>query len=161
MTGFNSSVGVSVQNPRFGFLFRAITILVLSTGVALGQSTFASLLGTVHDPSGGVLATCMIVVENTGTSARRSTVTDDSGSYTVPNLEPGTYKISIEAPGFQVSTRTFELQSRQTLRIDAQMAVASQSQTVNVTAESAPVLNTEVSNIAETKTGRELVDLPI
>src|ERR1700704_3492863 len=149
------------KNSRFGLLILGIVILALSVGVALGQSTFASLLGTVHDPSGGIVATCVIVVENTGTSARRSTITDDTGSYTVPNLEPGAYKITMEAPGFQVTARTFELQSRQTLRIDGQMTVASQSQTVNVSAEAAPILNTEVSNIAETKTGKELVDLPI
>ncbi|HTR36677.1 MAG TPA: hypothetical protein VMH80_12285 [Bryobacteraceae bacterium] len=71
------------------------------------------------------------------------------------------YTVSMEAPGFQVATYTIELQARQTVRIDGQITVAAQAQSVNVTSEAAPVVNTDVSNIAETKTGRELVDLPV
>jgi hypothetical protein len=67
----------------------------------------------------------------------------------------------MEAAGFQVVRNAgVELTARQTQRIDGQMKVASQNQTVNVEAEVATI-NTEVSNIAETKTGRELVDLPV
>jgi hypothetical protein len=129
--------------------------------LARAQSTFASLLGTVKDASGAVVAQCVVTVENTGTSAHRSTLTDPGGSYTVPNLEPGSYLIKMEAPGFQAATYKIELTARQTVRIDGQMTVATQSQSVNVVAEAAPVINTEVSNIAETKSGRELLDLPV
>jgi Carboxypeptidase regulatory-like domain len=117
-------------------------------------------LGTLHDPSGALVSNCLVTIENAGTSAKRSVTTEQDGSYSVPKLEPGTYKIIMEAVGFQQATYTVELLARQTVRVDGQMSVASQSQTVNV-AESAPVLNTDVSNIAETKTGRELVDLPV
>ncbi|MBV9507360.1 MAG: TonB-dependent receptor [Acidobacteriia bacterium] len=117
-------------------------------------------MGTVRDPSGAVVSTCLVTVENTGTSAKRSSTTDQAGAYSVPNLEPGTYKITMEAVGFQTASYSVELLARQTVRIDGQMTVAAQTQTVNV-AEAAPVINTEVSNIAETKTGRELVDLPV
>src|SRR5438876_3868751 len=89
-------------------------------------------------------------------------VADEAGSYTAPNLEPGSYKVKMEMSGFQIAEYTnIQLLARQTVRIDGQMMVASQAETVSVTAEAAPVINTEVSNIAETKTGRELVDLPI
>src|SRR5438876_2034924 len=89
-------------------------------------------------------------------------VADEAGSYTAPNLEPGTYRVRIEVAGFQVAEFTdIQLPARQTIRIDGVMKVATQAEAVNVTTEAAPVINTEVSNIAETKTGRELVDLPI
>ncbi len=138
-----------------------IATLFLFGGLAFGQSTFASLVGTVHDTSGAILASCAVSVENQGTRARRSVISDSTGSYSIPNLEPGAYKVTMEAPGFQVVNFTIELTARQTARLDGQMSVASQTESVNVTAEAAPVINTEVSNIAETKTGRELVDLPI
>jgi hypothetical protein len=70
------------------------------------------------------------------------------------------YRIMIKSPGFQDFIRQIELTARETLRADAQMAVAGQSQTVNVEAQ-VPTINTEVSNIAETKSGRELIDLPV
>jgi hypothetical protein len=148
------------------FLFRGATIVLLilslSLGVAYGQSTFGTILGTVHDQSGAVMPGCAVTVENAGTSLRRSTITDETGSYTTPNLEPGTYKVRIELPGFQVAEYTnVQLLSRQTIRIDGTLTVATQAETVSVTAEAAPVINTEVSNIAETKTALELIQLPV
>lgn len=125
------------------------------------QSTFASILGTVHDSSGAVVGSAILSLENTGTAARRSAITDESGAYTIPNLEPGAYKLTIQAPGFQASTYSVQLLARQTVRIDGQLSVSTQAEQINVTAEAAPVVNSEVSNIAETKTGRELIDLPI
>jgi hypothetical protein len=138
-----------------------LALTLLTSAAAQAQSTFASILGTVRDSSGGTVASAKISVENTGTSAKRATVTDSGGNYSVPNLEPGSYNILMEAPAFQTSTYKIELTARQVLRIDGQLAVASQAQTVSVVAEAAPVINTEVSNIAETKSGRELVDLPV
>src|ERR1043166_382906 len=142
--------------------FRTVVITTVTLSVAYGQSTFGTILGTVRDQSGAVIAGCVVTVENTGTSLRRAMVADEAGSYTAPNLEPGTYKVKMEMSGFQVAEYTnIQLLARQTIRIDGQMTVATQAETVSVTAEAAPVINTEVSNIAETKSGRELVALPI
>jgi len=151
---------------KFSFVLRAVLTIFLITilmhGAASGQSTFGTILGTVRDQSGGVMPGCAVTVENVGTSFRRSALTDDTGSYTAPNLEPGTYKVRIELPGFQVAEYTsIQLSARQTVRIDGTLSVATQAETVSVTAEAAPVINTEVSNIAETKTGQELLMLPI
>jgi hypothetical protein len=78
------------------------------------------------------------------------------------NLEPGMYQILIQAPGFQALTVTnLELLSRETVRADGSLTVAAQAQSVEVSATNLAVITTEVSNIAETKSGRELVDLPI
>ena len=145
--------------PRQFFIW-AVTVAA-SAGVMFAQSTFASLVGEVRDPSGSTVALAAVNAENTGTALRRSTLTDQSGNYTLPNLEPGQYKVTVTAPGFQIGAYKIELLARQTVRIDAQLLLASQAETVNVMAESVPVVNSEVSNIAETKTGRELNELPI
>jgi len=157
-----TSIRLFGANYRLGLRLWAGTIvcILLVSKAIEAQSTFASIVGTVRDASGAVVAKCIVDVSNTGTSAHRETVTDASGDYSVTNLEPGTYRITIKSPGFQDFVRQFELTARETLRADAQMAVAGQSQSVNVEAE-VPVVNTEVSNIAETKSGRELIDLPV
>jgi hypothetical protein len=147
-------------------LRRATLTVFLTTAlplsVAFAQSTFGTILGTVRDQSEALIPGSAVTVQNVGTSVRRMVVTDETGSYTVPNLEPGTYRVRIEVAGFQVAEFTdIQLMARQTIRIDGAMKVATQAESVNVTTEAAPVINTEVSNIAETKTGRELVDLPI
>jgi hypothetical protein len=152
--------GANFRRLGLGLSAVMIVCIVLASKTTMAQSTFASIVGTVRDVSGAVVAKSIIDVANTGTSAHRETVTDASGDYSVTNLEPGTYRITIKSPGFQDFVRGIELTARETLRADAQMAVLGQSQTVNVEAE-VPVVNTEVSNIAETKSGRELIDLPV
>jgi len=138
-----------------------VLIVMAASNAVFGQSTFGTILGTVHDTSGAVMPGCAVTAENVGTSAKRSTITDEQGSYTVQNLEPGTYTIKIELPGFQITEFTgIVLPARQTIRLDGTMRVATQAETVSVTAEAAPVINTEVSNIAETKTSLELIELP-
>jgi hypothetical protein len=142
-----------------------VYVLICLAGLCsplFAQSTFGEFVGTVHDPTGGVIAGGMITVRNIGTSVTRSTVTDATGGYTLPNMEPGEYEITVQAPGFEVAIFSgITLMARQTIRQDAHMALAAQTQTVNVSVAAEAPLNTEVSSIAETKIGRELTDLPV
>jgi hypothetical protein len=132
------------------------------TASAWAQSTFGSFTGTVKDQSGSIVANCKVTITNAGTGATRTTLTDSSGSYVVVNMEPAKYTVFMEAPGFEpVKYSDVTLETRETVRIDGTLSVATQSQTVNVSAEAAPPINTDVSNIAETKLGRELNDLPV
>lgn len=158
LSDLSAKVLMTARSLRVGLI--AAVIVMLTGGSAFGQSTFGSILGTVHDASGAIVANCQITVENKGTSAKRSIITDQRGNYAVENLEPGAYTVSMQSPGFQVASYSVELQARDTVRIDGEMTVAAQAQAVNVTGE-APVINTDVSNISDTKTGRELVDLPV
>jgi Carboxypeptidase regulatory-like domain len=141
----------------------AVCILCLNvSGIVWGQSTFGEFVGTVHDPTGSVVPNCVVKAVNLGTSATRTTLTDASGDYTLVNMEPGDYEISLSAPGFEVTKFSgMTLMARQTIRQDANLALAKQGQTVNVSVAAEAPINTEVSNIAETKVGRELTDLPV
>jgi hypothetical protein len=137
-------------------------VVQILTVIGLAQSTFGQFVGTVKDPSGAVIPGCVITIKNLGTSATRSTLADETGSYTLVNLEPGEYEMRMEAAGFQPVTRTnLPLLARQTVRVDGVMLLSSQAQTVEVKAEAVAPIATEVSNIAETKLGRELIDLPV
>ena len=144
-------------------LLAGLCLLYLAEPIPLAysQSTFGSIVGTVKDPSGAAVANGLVTVTNKGTSAHRTVLTDQTGDYLVSNLEPSDYLVTVEAKGFQINKYDLTLQARETLRLDSQMSITSQTQSVSVTEEAAAVINTEVSNIAETKTGRELVDLPV
>src|SRR5262245_53045776 len=154
---------------RSGNVFTPVCLLAilvaavqLFTVVGLAQSTFGQFVGTVKDPSGAVIPGCAITVKNLGTSLIRTAVADETGSYTVVNLEPGDYEITMEQPGFQKVTRSnLQLLARQTVRVDGVMPLLSQAQTVEVSVEAAAPIATEVSNISETKLGRELIDIPL
>ena len=147
---------------RFAGFVRTGCLFLALAASGLAQSTFGSFVGAVHDPTGGIVAECVVTITNMGTSARRSVVTDKEGNYVLVNLEPGTYQIVMQAPGFQPATfKDLQLLSRQTVRIDANVTLAAQVESVSVVASNEAVITTEVSNIAETKSGHELVDLPV
>ncbi len=140
----------------------AILAFSSSTGTSRGQSTFGSFVGTVKDPAGAVIPTCVVSLTNKGTSAKREAITDADGNYAFLNIEPGMYDVSFTADGFRPAAITgFELLARQTIRADGTLSLATVVESVNVTAALEPTINTEVANIAETKTGRELIDLPV
>jgi hypothetical protein len=126
-----------------------------------GQSTSGTVLGTVKEGSGAVVPGAVVSLTNSGTNAKHSTVTNDTGTYQFVNLEVGTYQLTVEANGFQKAEFTaFDLSARETKRQDAELRIASQTTTVNVEA-SAATIETDTSSIAETKGSRELTDLPV
>src|SRR5215469_5022232 len=142
------------------YMCSALVFVFATDGRA--QSTFGEFLGTIKDPSGAVISGCTVTAKNVETSATRTTTTDSTGNYTLVSLEPGTYEIAMEAQGFQKRTYTnLQLLSRQTVRVDGALGLASQAQTVEVSIQAEAPINTEVSNIAESKLGRELIDLPV
>src|SRR3984885_15447580 len=135
---------------------------VLSSGIsAFAQSTFGSIVGTVKDQSGSVVPGATITLVNQGSSATRTAVSSASGNYEFINLDAGTYQVSIAANGFKDAVFDhLVLQARDTQRIDANLTVGAASQTVEVQA-AGDVITTDQSSLASTKTGHELVDLPV
>ena len=141
-------------------LLGILMVLALSAH-CWAQSTFGTILGSVKDPSGKLIPQATVVLLDTDSSATRSTTSDQNGTYTFPNLEPGHYRITFSAPGFERTEITgIDLLARQTERIDSRIEIATQAQTVYVGQAASP-LTTDVSNLSETKTGRELIDLPV
>jgi hypothetical protein len=139
-----------------------LCLLLFTASVARAQSTFGEILGSVHDPSGAVLQGAQVTLTNTGTGAARTAVTDSSGSYAFQNIDVGTYTLTLTAPGFETeSLPAIALTARETRRIDATLKPGAESQTVVVMDDPTPVITTDVSNLAETKAGDELVELPV
>ncbi len=139
-----------------------LTVCLLLPAAGRAQSTFGTFVGTVHDPSGSLVAACKVTATNTATSTTRSVLTDGKGEYSLVNMEPGTYEVTMQAPGFQeLIYKAVELTSRETVRIDGKLPLASQTSSVSVSTVMEAPISTEVSNIAETKLGRELTDLPV
>jgi len=89
--------------------FRAIAfllLLVLFTGLCFGQTQAARLQGTVRDTSGAIVPNAKVVVVNNQTKDSSDATTNASGLYVIPALRPGTYTLTVEAPGFSKTTVT-------------------------------------------------------
>jgi Carboxypeptidase regulatory-like domain len=152
----------SFESQVSRYLVCAAIALLVGSGMALAQSTTGTVMGTVKDTSGAAVSGAMVKLLNTGTNAARSTVASDMGSFQFPNLDVGTYQLEISAAGFEpLKVSSFDLGARETKRVDADLKVASQTTTVDVEATAGAAVQTDTSNIAETKGSRELVDLPV
>src|SRR5215213_6688215 len=86
---------------------RAGCAALLIAACALGasaQSNKGTVTGTVTDPNGAVVKDAKVTVTNVATGDSRDATTSDDGTYTIPALDPGTYRLLIEATGFQNTT---------------------------------------------------------
>jgi hypothetical protein len=72
-----------------------------ASALCLAQRDTATILGTVLDSSGAVIPGAKVVVENMGTSAAQTLVTDQTGGFIVPVLPVGTYRVTASATGFK------------------------------------------------------------
>jgi hypothetical protein len=153
---------VSFRRKKASRLLLAFFLVAL-TGVRLpAQSTFGTILGIVRDSSGAMVPGAQVTLVNTGTAATRSTATDTGGNYAFKNIDVGIYTLTITAPGFEKeSLPEIALTARDTRRMDATLKPGAETQTVIVLDDPSPVITTDVSNVAETKLGDELVDLPV
>ncbi len=158
-TEFQMSSGPALTRTFFRAAMSAVFLAAFSVA-AHAQSTFGTVLGTVKDPSGSVVPKAIVQLTNVGTGSSHSTISGVNGSYEFVNVDVGKYKLSIEATGFHKGDfEPFDLSARETKRFDIDLQVASQATTVDVQATS--VVQTDVSNVAETKGSRELTDLPV
>ncbi len=129
---------------------------------AHAQSTFGNIIGTVTDKAGAAIPNASVTLTNMGTSAQRVAATNQSGEYAFNIIDAGTYKVVVDASGFERSeTSDLVLLARESKRVDATLAVGSDVQTIEVQGAAEGVITTETSSVASTKTGEQLVDLPV
>ena len=155
------SRGLSASRCSYGLS----TILLLSVAAlslpAQAQSTLGSISGRVQDASGAAVPTAQIQVHRLESDTSRSTTVNAEGNYTLVNVEPGHYDIRVEAPGLAPTTASnVELTARQQLRFDVSMKIASANVSVNVSADSVGVINTETAQISASLSPRDVLDLP-
>lgn len=139
---------------RFALLVSAFSIL------AFGQGNTSSILGTVADSSGAVVAGVKIVVVNTGTGVQATANTDSLGNYTFNLLQPGTYTVEAEISGFKKFVRQgIGLEMTRQLRIDISLEPGAVTETVNVAATT-PLLETETGQLSTTIENEQVTKLP-
>jgi carboxypeptidase family protein len=134
--------------------------LVFSATPLRAQVAGATLSGTITDAQGGAVVGAKFSVKNGATGITTETTTNSSGAYSIVNLIPANYDVSVSAPGFRTAT------SRVTLTVGAQQAmnvaltVGEVSQTVEVTG-AAPVIETENATLSGNVQGAQIVELPL
>src|SRR5688572_7942347 len=146
---------------RITFLPVAAAICGLLPTALLGQSTFATLTGTVTDPGGAVIPNAVVNVVQTGTNYKHTAKTNSEGQYTVPYLRDGTFQLTVSAEGFQqFKVDGIILTGRDIRRVDAQLTLGTVGTAIEVTG-GATLVETETARIANTKDREVLRALPL
>lgn len=141
-------------------LFSAL-ILALLPFNGQAQTTNASIVGTITDPSGSALPNVTVNITNTETNALRAVTTDGEGNYNVTNLPIGSYKVTAELAGFKrAALSAVQLVVNQTARLDVKLEVGDISEQINVEAET-PLIESERSEVAQVIENKTIVQLPL
>jgi len=137
-----------------------VSLFALLIAVSLFAQT-TEVNGVVADPTGAVIPNATITVTNTQTGLQRSTISDSQGHYTIPQLAPGTYRLSATAAGFsELSIQNLVLQVNQPATQNVKFEkVGSTSTTVSVEASSVQ-LNTVDASLGNVINSNAIVELP-
>ena len=134
---------------------------LLAAGIAAAQSTNASIYGSILDPTGAAVASANVVATNVKTGVALPTQSNDSGTYIFPSLQPGSYSLSADAPGFRKAIATgVQLDVSARISVNLKLEVGSAAESVNVESTTSPLetVNTSVSNVVTTQ---RVQDLPL
>ena len=142
---------------------RSLAVFVLlSTSVLVGQTFRGTILGSVTDPSGAVVAGASVKVRNVATGLERTTTTSADGSYSVPELPIGTYSVTITQPGFQTFVATAVTVDVATeRRVDAALKTGEVSARIEVSADELPLVETTSNELGGVITAQTVQNMPV
>ncbi len=136
-----------------------LVIQIVPAVPCLAQS--AQVTGRITDTSHAVIQGASVTVTNVSKGQDRQTHSNEEGYYTVPLLEPGTYRLTVQMAGFKPLARSgISLRVNQVIRIDLELAVGEITEAINVEAPAAAI-DTESSTVGQVITQRQVTELPL
>ncbi|MGH9847219.1 MAG: carboxypeptidase-like regulatory domain-containing protein, partial [Blastocatellia bacterium] len=160
------SLAVPARSARGGLnltqtVFALILWLTLAgAGLAQTASTGA-LSGTVTDPTGAVVPGVQIKVTSEATGETRTVTSRSDGSYVVPLLSPGSYRVEAEGKGFKRGTLAgIRIEVTETATLEIKLEVGASDQSVTINADAA-VVQTESSALGRVTDKTAIVSLPL
>jgi hypothetical protein len=151
-----------------GFLSRIFAGLIVLSVVtfllpapAAGQENQGSVAGNVVDPSGAMVAGAKLTAKGVQTGTTYTTVSSSAGAYRFPNVNIGTYDVTVSAQGFKTITLTGILvQVATTAALDVKLTTGAISESVTVSADT-PTVESESADIGTVVGSKQILDLPL
>jgi hypothetical protein len=141
------------------FVLPIVWLCVVSIGNA--QESRAVILGRVTDASGAGVQGAKVIAQSLDTGVAVSSVCNEEGGFQINYLQPGPYKISVEATGFKKASRDLvDVRVGDRLALDFTLEVGAVSETVNITSES-PLLDTASAATGMVIDGKRAAELPV
>jgi hypothetical protein len=130
------------------FVLLVLTGLFLVAAAVFAQSASGTITGVVTDPAGAVIAGAAVQGKNVETGVVYPGVTTATGRYTLLQVPPGNYEVTVSVQGFKKYVRqALTVQAAQTLPVDITLEVGAVTESITVNAE-ATLLKTETCDVA-------------
>jgi hypothetical protein len=140
----------------------ALALCLLFTVQGFAQTGInATLSGTVSDPTGALIPGVEVTAKNTDTEVASTTLTNESGTYRFPSLQPGTYEVNAALAGFQAQTIRLTLGTAQQIRQNFTLQVGTVSQAVEVTVAADELLTASTASVGTVLPSAQMRDLPL
>src|SRR2546421_8658202 len=149
------------MNRKVSRLFSGLLVLVLGSAMLLGQGSTAQISGTVTDQSGAVLPGVEITATQADTGVARTTVSNETGAYVLPNLAIGPYRLEASLPGFRTFAQTgivLEVNGNPTFNVTMEVGQVSEQVEVQANAAAVETRNVGVGQVME---NARVIDLPL
>jgi len=147
--------------PRLHFLCFAVLVAMLCASLAFSQAVNSTVLGTVTDSSGAVVAGAKVTLTEADTNVSHTGQTNESGNFVFPDQPPGNYLVTVEMAGFKKGERrNIALLVNTTERVDIQLQPGEISETIEVTG-AAPVLQTDRADTGRNIDTMVVSELPV
>jgi hypothetical protein len=143
------------------FLATVLPVLLSITVAFAQEGNNGTLSGTASDPSGALVPGVAITAKNIVTGVTATALTNESGTYRFPSLQPGTYDATAMLTGFQTQTVRLTLGTAQAVRQNFLMQVGNLNSSVEVTAAADSLLTSTTASISTVLTASHIVDLPL
>ena len=144
---------------RNGLLYVLCAVLFYAV---TAQAQTASIAGTIKDVTNAGVPAATVTAKNNATASLRTATTDNSGTYSIPNLPVGSYDVSVEKAGFStLRFRNVELTVAQNLTLGGTLEVGAVTQSVEVSGASVAPINLEDAQLSNVIDSRRILDLPL
>src|SRR5215831_7962929 len=138
-----------------------LLVLCLARWVPAQTAATGALKGTITDPSGSVVPGVSIKITSSATGQTRTAIAQSNGSYLIPLLPPGEYKLDVSAKGFKsVSIQSITIHVTETATVDLHLSVGAISETVTVQ-DVAELVQTNSSSLGNVTDQRMVENLPL
>lgn len=135
-------------------------LAILLPPLSFAQTSTTSLRGTIKDPSGALVSGARITLLDKANGSKLSTIADNAGNYTFPQIPPAKYVITVTATGFGEQSKAAELLVDQPATVNFALTVQSASVTVDVS-DVAQTLNTSDATIGNAVNNETIKAMPL
>ena len=137
----------------------ALLLFLTRPGLTQGRGT---IFGTVTDANGAAMQKAQLTLTETATQQKRFAASSEGGDYSFPALTPGSYSLSVTAPGFTTFiAQSITLQVDENRQIAVKLNLGEVTQQVTVSDQTAPQIETRTSTISEVVDSERVKELPL